>query len=231
MVKRLNTYSEDRTGKEDKPKKRPMEEYIDEAAEKGARKVLMLQRKAQITNHYRAMEDLLRSYKNVKLWEEHPEEYGFFPVEKSHSVSIAPPPGSGIRDSVEVNELFVQSRQLSFVRSMTRFTDLEAVIKLFEARPEFIIIRMYYFGEDAHGQPRGADAKPYTFAEISEALKGIGINLAEKAIRRRRTKLVQEMTVMMFGTDGALSIASREPKQKGGGGNDGATDPDRSGES
>ena len=202
--------------KEQTTKKKSMEEYIDEAAEKagekGAEKLLQLQRKERNVNHYRAMEDLLRAYKNTKRWEDHPEEYGFFPTGKSHDISIAPPPGLGLRDKVEVNELFVQSKQLSFVRSMTRFNDLEAVIKLFQDRPEFIIIRMYYFHEDEQGQDRG-DAKPYTFSEISEALKSVGIVLAEKAVRRRRTKLVREMTVMLFGIDGALSIESQEPKQ------------------
>ena len=202
--------------KEQTTKKKSIEEYIDEAAEKGAEKgaekLLQLQWKERNVNHYRAMEDLLRAYKNTKRWEDHPEEYGFFPTGKSHDISIAPPPGLGLRDKVEVNELFVQSKQLSFVRSMTRFNDLEAVIKLFQDRPEFIIIRMYYFHEDEHGQDRG-DAKPYTFSEISEALKSVGIVLAEKAVRRRRTKLVREMTVMLFGIDGALSIESQEPKQ------------------
>lgn len=202
--------------KEQTTKKKSIEEYIDEAAEKGAEKgaekLLQLQWKERNVNHYRAMEDLLRAYKNTKRWEDHPEEYGFFPTGKSHDISIAPPPGLGLRDKVEVNELFVQSKQLSFVRSMTRFNDLEAVIKLFQDRPEFLIIRMYYFNEDQRGQDRG-DAKPYTFSEISEALKSVGIALAEKAVRRRRTKLVREMTVMLFGVDGALSIESQEPKQ------------------
>ena len=204
--------------KEPKSKKKSIEEYIDEAAEKGgekgAKKLLQFQWKERNVNYYRAMEDLLRAYKNTKRWDEHPEEYGFFPTGKSHDISIAPPPGLGLRDKVEINELFVQSKQLSFVRSMARFNDLEAVIRLFQDRPDFIIIRMYYFNEDERGQDRG-DAKPYTFSEISEALKSVGITLAEKAVRRRRTKLVQEMTVMLFGIDGALSISieSQEPKQ------------------
>lgn len=209
----LSKSSAERAAQEPKPKKKTVEDYIDETAEKTAEKVLLFQRKALEVNHYRAMENLLRSYKNVKLWEEHPEEYGFFPTGKSHDISVAPPPGLGLRDKVEINELFVQSKQLSFVRSMARFNELDAVIKLFQDRPEFVIIRMYYFGEDVNGQDRGPDAKPYTFPEISEALKTIGIELAEKAIRRRRTKLVREMTVMMFGVDGAVSIESREPKQ------------------
>lgn len=183
--------------------------YIEEAAEAGARKVLYLQRSKATTNHYRAMEHLLRAYKKMKLWEEHPEEYGFFPTGKSHDISVAPPPGLGIRDKVEVNELFVQSKELSFVRTMARFGELEAVIKTFENREDFLIIRMYYFNEDENGNDRG-DAKPYTFTEIVDALSYLGVEMSEKTCRYRRTKLVREMTVLMFGVDGAISIESSE---------------------
>ena len=195
---------------EQKKKKTAQQLYIDEAAEAGARKVLLLQRKQANINHYRAMEDLLRAYKNTKRWEQHPEEYGFFPTGKSHDISVAPPPGLGLRDKVEINELFVQSKERSFVRSMARFFELEAVIKLFMDRPEFIIIRMYYFNENEYGEDREQGAKPYTFPEITDALMNIGINRSEKAVRRWRSKLVQEMTVMMFGVDGAISIETRE---------------------
>lgn len=200
------------TDKEQKPKKKSLEAYIDEAAQKGAEKVVFLQRKAWITNHYRAMEDLLRAYKKSRQWEEHPEEYGFFPSGKSHDISVAPPPGLGLRDTVEVNELFVQSRQMSFIRSLARFNDLNAVVKLFADKPEFIVIRMYYFNEDANGQDRGDTAKPYTFDEISDALASIGIERSARSLRTWRTRLVRDMTVMMFGVDGALSIESREQK-------------------
>lgn len=198
--------------KEQKAKKKSLEEYIDEAAQKSAEKVLHLQRKERNCNHYRAMEDLLRAYKHTKRWDEHPEEYGFFPTGKSHDISVAPPPGLGLRDKVEINELFVQSKQLSFVRSMARFNELDAVIKLFQDKPEFVVVRMYYFNENANGEDRG-DAKPYTFEEIAEELKTIGITRSVRALRLWRTKLVREMTVMMFGVEGALSIESREQKQ------------------
>ena len=195
-------------------KKTAQQQYIDEAAKAGAREVLHLQHKVFTINYYRATEDALRAYIKVKRQLEHPEEYGFFPTGKSHDISVAPPPGLGLRDKVEINELFVQSKENSFIRSMTRFAELDAVVRLFEKRPEFIIIRMYYFGEDANGEDRGIDAKPYTFAEISEALSYIGIEWSERACRYRRANLVRDMTVQLFGIDGALSIESRENTQQ-----------------
>lgn len=186
-----------------------LEQTIDAAAEAGARKVLHLQWQQSSTNHYRAMEDLLRAYPRYKAMQEHPEDYGFLPVGKSKDISVAPPPGSGARDPIEALADHVDSRAASYDRTMGRFMELDAVVRMFENKPEFRIIRMYYFNEDEHGQSRG-DAKPYTFIDIVDALQRIGIDLSERACRYRRTKLVREMTVMLFGIDGAISIESRE---------------------
>ena len=125
-----------------------------------------------------------------------------------------------------MNELFVQSKEASFIRSMARFFELDAVVKLFEKRKEFIVIRMYYFNENEFGEDRGLDTKPYTFAEITDALYNVGIERSEKAIRRWRSKLVQDMTVMMFGVEGALSIESRENNGKKGQGDKNAAEVD-----
>lgn len=195
-------------------KKKSILEEVKDAALDGVCEGLHISRRLANTNHYRAMERLLRAYKNMKRMEANPEEYGFFPTGKSHDISVAPPPGLGLRDKVEINELFVQSKENSFVRSMTRFAELDAVVRLFEKRPEFIIIRMYYFGEDVNGEDRGIEAKPYTFAEISEELSYIGIDWSERACRYRRANLVRDMTVQLFGIDGALSIESRENTQQ-----------------
>lgn len=193
-----------------------MTDAVKEAAKEGVCEGfgLHFQQQPPTTNYYRSMERLLRAYKKTKFLKEHPEDYGFFPTGKSHDISVAPPPGLGLRDKVEANELFVQSRETSFIRTMSRFMELEAVIKLFEDRLEFIIIRMYYFNEDENGEDRPRDAKPYSFMEISDQLQNIGIEWSERACRYRRTNLVRDMTVMMFGVEGAVSIETRDNTQQ-----------------
>ena len=203
------------TAANEQPKKKTKEQlYIDEAAKAGAREVLHLQRQQRNINLYRAMERLLRAYPKYKQLHDHPEEYGFLPVGKSKDISVAPPPGSGARDPVEALADHVDSRASSYDRTIGRFMELEAVVRLFQSKPEFIVIRMYYFNENAFGESRG-DAKPYTFPEIAEELEAIGIQRSEKMLRIWRTKLVQDMCVMLFGVDGAVSVEAREPKQGG----------------
>lgn len=41
----------------------------------------------------------------------------------------------------------------------------------------------------------------------------VSIEKSVRTLRTWRTKLVQDMTVLLFGVDGAVSIESREPKQ------------------
>lgn len=187
-----------------------LEQTIYTAAKEGAREMMHLERAGKETNHYRAMEDLLRNYPRVKRLEEHPEEYGFFPVGKSKDISVAPPPGSGAVDKVEAAELYVESRKRSYVRTLDRHAEVTAAVKMFEKRPEFIVIRMYYFGEDEYGNDRGEGAKRYTWEEIAEALEHVGISRSVSVLRGWRSNIVREMTVQVFGIDGAISIESRE---------------------
>ena len=195
-------------------KKTPTEEYIDAAAEAGAQKVLNIQRRKATINHYRAMEDLLRDYRNTKRQLENPEEYGFFPTGKSHDISVAPPPGLGLSDKVEMNELYVEARKRSYIRTMDKHAEVAAAVKMFEGREEFIVIRMYYFNEDEYGNDRGDNAKRLTWEEIAEALENIGIKRSVSVLRSWRSRIVREMTVRVFGIDGAISIESRENTQQ-----------------
>lgn len=193
-------------------KRQSVKEIIKEAAREGARETVNLQRQQRNLNLYRTTERLLRNYKKYQRLVTDLEGYGFEPIEKSHSVSVAPPPGSGVTDKLDLYEEHVAARRASYERTKARYDEIDAVVRQFEAKEEFVIIRMYYFNEDASGNDRG-DAKPYTFDEISEELAAAGIEKSVRTLRTWRTKLVQDMTVLLFGVDGALSIEAREPKQ------------------
>jgi len=195
-----------------KSRKKTMEEYIEEAARKGARETVNLQRQQRNLNLYRTTERLLRNYKTYQHMMEDLEEYGFEPVGKSHSISVAPPPGSGVMDRVDLYDEHVAARRASYERTKARYDEIDAVVRQFEDREEFIVIRMYYFNEDATGADRG-DAKPYTFEEIAEELSAIGLNRSVQTLRKWRTRMVQDMTVLVFGVDGAVSIEARDPMQ------------------
>jgi len=203
------------TAANEKPKKKTKEQlYIDEAAKAGAREVLHLQAQQRNINLYRATERLLREFPHRVRIAEHPEEFDFFKTGRSSDISVAPPPGTGVVDKIESAEMFTEARKKAYAVEMYKLQQTYYAIAPFKDKTEFIVVRMYYFNEDAHGESRG-DAKPYTFPEIAEALEDVGIQRSEKMLRIWRTKLVQDMCVMLFGVDGAVSVESREPKQGG----------------
>lgn len=198
----------------EKQRKPTLQDMIDKSSAAAARAVVNLQRQKQTTNLYKATERLLRNYKRLQEWENDPESYGFFPAEKSKDISVAPPPGSGVRDKLDMTDEFVSARRRSFERTMAHYYDIKAAISQFVDQREFIVIRMYYFNEDVHGHEREPGARRYTFEDIASELSSIGEVYSVKTLRTWRTKLVQDMTVLLFGVDGAVSIESHEPKQK-----------------
>lgn len=185
--------------------------YIKDTARATALEVLGLQRLANRTSYYRVTERLLRNYKTLKALVESPDDYGYMPPHRSSSISAAPPSG-GVRDPQEALEEAIQAREESFSRTKAQFEVFNAVVEKYVDKPEFIVIRMYYFNEDAYGHDRPTGSKPYSFEEIAEALEAKGIKRSEKALRSWRTKLVQDMTTVLFGIDGAISVETRDTR-------------------
>lgn len=200
-------------------KKKTMEEVIGEAAERGARKALALQARELEVNYYRAMEDLLRAYPKRRRILEHPEEFEFFPVGKSKDISIAPPKGSGVVDKISVTEAYVDERKRAYAQELALFSETEYAIAHFKHLPEFAVIRLVYFNEDIEGNDRGEGAKRYTWDQIACELDKIGVEKTITVIRRWRSRLVRDMTVMMFGARGAVNVNTKESKKGKGEGN------------
>lgn len=190
--------------------KKTVDQIIESAAQAAASEVVRQQRRGRNVNLYRAMERLLRSYPKLRKLAMNPEDYGFIPPERSKSITIAPPPGGGAQDHEEMIADAISDRIASYERTKARFDELNAVISQFEDRPEFTVIRMYYWNEDCIGNERPDDAKPYTFEDIAIELSEYGEPRSEKTLRSWRTKLVQEMVVLLFGIDGAISVESRD---------------------
>lgn len=194
--------------------KKTVDQLIESAAKSAASEVVRQQRRSRNVNLYRAMERLLRSYPKLKKLALNPEDYGFVPPERSKSITIAPPTGGGVRDHEDMIADAVSDRIASYERTKARYDELDAVISQFVDRPEFIVIEMYYWNLDSQGNERAEDSKPYTFEDISNELAGYGIQRSEKTLRGWRTKIVQEMVVLLFGIDGAISVESREDPKR-----------------
>lgn len=163
------------------------------------------------TNHYRATERLLRVYKKARSLVEGYDEYAFEPIGRDKSITVAPPKG-GMRDHDDALEDSIAAAHRRYVRTKALFDLLDTVVALYKDVPEFIVIRMYYFNEDANGNDRG-ESKRYTFEEIADELATVGMSRHVHTLRSWRSKLVQDMAVLLFGIDAAISLESK-PHEK-----------------
>lgn len=185
--------------------KNEIKEIIRETAQQTAREVV-LNRIASGKNYYKIMESLLRSYPLLKQMVDNPEEYGFIPPEKSKSITVAPPKGSGFRSHEDILIDTIESRKNAFEYTLSHFVQIDSVVKLFRNDPGFDVVRMYYFMEDYEGNPIEHGASN-TFEDIFDDLSNHGVMTSIKTMRMQRTKIVRQMAIVMFGIDGAVSVS------------------------
>lgn len=159
------------------------------------------------TDYYKKTEGLLRAYRAIKYLHDNPEEYQFFPTEHSHDITVAPAQGTTYKDKEDRTEEHVERRKRSYVRTMTAFYSIRAAILAERDNPKFVTVAMYYLNQDAEGNDRGDDAPRMTWEDISERLENVGIYASARALSGWRNKIIQEMTVLIFGVDGALSLS------------------------
>lgn len=159
-------------------------------------------------NFYAATENLLRAYKKLKRQAESAEDYQFEPPKRDKSITVAPPTGGAGLDWDEVRDDAIRERMRAFVRSSVQFSNIDNVVKMFEKNPHFVIIRMFYFGEDINGNDVTHEGEKRTIEDISYELEEAGFEYgrSRKTVAKKKTELVRDMTVVLFGEAGALSI-------------------------
>lgn len=157
-------------------------------------------------NYYRIVEKVLYNYKKMERLANNDE----ITVElhgKSKSVTVFMPNG-GMRQykmDEDIAEELAHQELLDHMVTSARFHKIKKIIDEYRTCKEFIVIRMYYFGEDADGNERTEDAPQYTWEEIAFTLSERGILKDIKTARRWRNKLINDIAIGMFGIDAAIS--------------------------
>ena len=194
-----------------------VKEYIDATAKAMYENNLMLAVLAG-ANLYSAMEALLRSYKRMGRKIEDLEDYGFAPPKKSRDITVALPSGSVTVDWAETMDEYVRERMRSYLRTEVQYDEVTRTIAQFENNPYFIVIRMYYFNEDAYGNDLTSDWRNRTIEDIANELEASGFEFpkSNKTLSKKKTELVRDMTVLLFGKPGAVSIEMYKARKAGG---------------
>lgn len=159
--------------------------------------------KVEGIDYFKSMEALLRNYK--KLQRRITDVDGYMDVFiQHHSKSILLTAGKGSSSTnlpLTEEEALAQlhtERETAFAESFIGFAELERVINLFRDDIGFPVIEAYYFSDT-----------PRTFLDIA-----LSFGIDEKTARRRRTRIVRDMAVCLFGIPAAVSSARFAPDSR-----------------
>lgn len=191
-----------------------LREAINEAAKAGAMEVYKNTTGSHI-NYFKVMEILLYNYK--KLAALVADEEGYCAVEyhagKTTFTAVSKPSGYyQQKTEADIVEEMREEKRRQYAETKYSFKQLERVINLFRDRKEFVVVRMYYFGEDYEGNTRESE-KPYTWEEVALDLEEAGILKGVKTACRWRNKIVNDMAICIFGITAAVSAATYRYKE------------------
>lgn len=160
-------------------------------------------------NYFKAMETLLYNYKKLAALVADEEAYCEVEYHAGRKTFSTTPQAKGFiqrKTEAEIVEEMREEKQKQFKETKSGFDSLTRAISLFEGHKEFVVIRLYYFGEDINGNPR--EGGTATWEEIAEELSDAGILKEIKTARRWRNKIVNDMAVCVFGIPAAVSAAT-----------------------
>lgn len=181
-----------------------LEELIRAAAKEAAREAVAAVRPAGMVNYFKATESLLWNYKKLQRLVRDPDAYLDVTVaHRSKSIVSMAGRGTGLMQMETDEDLraALQAERLeSYKRTCARFDELDMVVRLFRQEPEWPVIGMYYMQEDADGRDRDERAPRWTWESIA-----LELLITEKTARRRRSKLVRNMSIVLFGAPAAVS--------------------------
>lgn len=181
-----------------------LEDLIRQVSKETAADTVAAYRCSGIVNYFKAMESLLWNYKKLQTLVRDPEAY--MDVAVQHRSKSIVRMGSGgpaigyLETDDDLLETLKAERQESYERTRARFEEVDMVVNLFRKEPEWPIVGMYYMNEDAEGRERDERAPRWTWESIA-----LDLLISEKTARRRRSKIVRNMSIVMFGAPAAIS--------------------------
>ena len=142
------------------------------------------------------METLLYNYKKLAALVADEEAYCEVEYHAGRKTFSTTPQAKGFiqrKTEAEIVEEMREEKQKQFKETKSGFDRLTRAISLFKGHKEFVVIRLYYFGEDINGNPR--EGGTATWEEIAEELSDAGVLKEIKTARRWRNKIVNDMAV------------------------------------
>ena len=165
-------------------------------------------------NYFKATESLLWNYKRLERLVDDPAAYmdSFVQHRSKSIVKMGSGGGSAAMETDDdLLETLLASRRESYAETCSRFQEVDDVVALFREEPEWPVVGMYYMNEDRYGHDRDSADPRWTWEAIA-----LELEISEKTARRWRSKIVRNMSVVMFGLPAAVSAGIEHQKQFGG---------------
>lgn len=186
-----------------------LRETIEEAARAGAFEAYKTNAGSYV-NYFKSMECLLYNYKKLAALIADEEAYcevEYHAGKKTFAATVGSTGYYQQKTEADIVEEMREEKQRQYRETKFGFDSLNRAIRLFEDQKEFVVIRMYYFGEDINGNPR-ANSKAATWEEVAFELEEAGVLKEIKTARRWRNKIVNDMAVCVFGLPAAVSAGT-----------------------
>lgn len=183
-------------------------EAINEAARAGALEAYR-QTGGSHVNYFKATETLLYNYKKLAALVADEEAYCAVEYHAGKKTFAASQRATGYvqtKTEADIVEEMQEERRRQYSETKRGFERLQKAIDLFRDRKEFVVVRMYYFGEDMDGNER--DSGQYTWEQLAFDLEEAGVLKGERTIYRWRNKIVNDLAVCVFGIAAAVSAAT-----------------------
>lgn len=90
----------------------------------------------------------------------------------------------------------MRARAIEYQRSRDNVESIKRIMRPFEGKKEFVVLRMYYMGENSKGRERPINAPRYTWEEIADE-----IGCSVRTVRRWKNNLINRMAACIGGMD------------------------------
>jgi len=153
-------------------------------------------------NYYKATESLLHNYKKLESICNNAEEYTEVYAQECSKSIVAFSHNSGyiehpLTEEERLDEVRAE-RIGSFKETCEGFAILRQVVGLFRQDDDFAVIEKYYMGDH-----------PRNWLDVA-----IELGMDEKTARRKKTRIIKNMSICLFGIPAAVANARNAPETR-----------------
>lgn len=179
---------------------------VERATQQTAEALRSGQQDAPERNYFKITEKLLYSYPTLKHILSDKAAYTKVELQGRSGV-VRFNPNAAWKSQEDRLEELEREKEAEFDTTLKDFRCLDRVVQQFKERKEFVVVRMYYFNENADGSQRPEDAPQATWEDLSAE-----IGKEVKTLSRWRNNIVNDMAICLFGIDAAIQQGTERKK-------------------